>query len=87
MQDPPRAPYLGFQDLPGGNATLRGSVPVDRRGASCQQGCGTVTGREPGPRRCDTDEVFLCVPKQGLIIPATELELREAAKLNETGST
>lgn len=30
---------------------------------------------------------FFSVPKQGLIIQATELELREAAKLNETGST
>lgn len=27
------------------------------------------------------------VPKQGLIIQATELGLQEAAKLNETGST
>ena len=83
---PPSAPCLGCQDLPGGNETLRGLVPMDGRWASCPQGCSTVTGREPCPRRCDTDE-FFCVPKQGLIIQATELEPREAAKLNETGST
>lgn len=25
----------------------------------CWQGCGTLLGREPGPRRCDTDEIFV----------------------------
>lgn len=85
-QGPPSSPCLDCQDIPGGNETPRGPVLVNGRWASCWQGYGTVMGREPGPRPCDTDESF-CVPKQGLIIQATKLEPQEAAKLNETGST
>lgn len=32
-------------------------------------------------------QMSFCVPKQGLIIQANGLEPRQAAKLNETGST
>lgn len=83
MQGPPSAPCLGqMEHQEGPSPWKRGGLHASKAAAQLRE--------LPSPRHCDADEgvlVFFYVPKQGLIIQATELELREAAKLNETGST